>query len=385
MLLARYGHRVLLVDRAAFPSDVISTHLLHVPAVADLHRWGLLDRVAASGCPPHRSFTMDFGEFAITGPPPPVDGIATPYCVRRTVLDTILAEAAVEAGAEVRHRFTVDELVREDGVVTGVRGRGHDGRSLVERARLVVGADGLHSMVARQVGAARYAETPALTAGYYTYYPNVSADGAQIYSRGDRSVVVFPTNDGLACVFVACPAAQFHAFRADIEGSYLAAIERVPQLAAQVRASRPAERIRGTADLPNFFRQAHGPGWALVGDAGYHKDPCLASGITDAFTSARLLADAVHAGLTGVQPMDRALAGYAARRDARFLPYLQLTCQLATMEPLAPPTAALFRSIAASPAECTRFFGALQGSTPLDAYFAPDNIGRIMATGDRGR
>jgi flavin-dependent dehydrogenase len=379
MLLARQGHRVLLVDRAHFPSDVISTHLLHVPAVAILHRWGLLDRVLASDPPPYEFFRMDFGAFVIEGAPPAVDGARHPYCVRRTLLDKVLVDAAGEAGAEVRERFTVDELIVEGGAVVGVRGRDAADTPVTERARLVVGADGLRSTVARAVGAAHYHESPSLTATYYAYYRGVAGRGGEIYNLGDRAVVVFPTNDDLACVFVACPTKDFPRFRIDVEGEYHAAIDRVPDLAARVRAGERVERMRATADLPNFFRTSYGPGWALVGDAGYHKDPCLAAGIMDAFICAERLAEAIHSGLSGARDLTAALADYAARRDAWFLPYLDLTTQLAAMEPPPPEMAALLAAIAADPAESSRFFGALQGSTPIGEYLAPDNVKRILS------
>lgn len=385
MLLARQGHRVLVVDRARFPSDVISTHLLHVPAVAHLRRWGLLDRVLASGTPPYHFFRMDFGDFAINAPAPAVDGVRHPYCVRRTVLDKILVDAAAEAGAEVREGFTVDGLVVEDGVVVGIHGRDRAGERVVERARIVVGADGLRSTVAREVGAKPYHATPSLTATYYAYYRGVAAGGGEIYNRGDRAVVVFPTNDELACVFVSCPTKDFAEFRTDVEGQYAAAIDRVPELAARVRAGERVGRMRATADLPNFFRGSHGPGWALVGDAGYHKDPCMAAGIMDAFMCAETLAGAIHGGLAGERHMDEALAEYVAQRDAWFTPYLDLTTQLAAMEPPPPEMVALLAAIAADPAESTRYIGALQGSTPIGEYLAPDNIERIMANASPAR
>jgi flavin-dependent dehydrogenase len=388
MLLARRGHRVLVLDRATFPSDTLSTHLIHVPGMAMLGRWGLREAVEGAGAPPHERFTMDFGPFAISGPPPAVDGAEHPYCVRRTVLDDILVGAARDAGAEVREGVTVEGLLREDdGRVVGVRGAGFEAR-----ARIVVGADGLRSVVASAeekggVGAETYADGPALTACYYAYYRGLESPdgvlGAEIYQRGDRAIVLFPTNDGLTCVFVACPTAQFHQFRTDVEGSYREAIGRVPDLAARFAGAERAERIRATADVPNFFRRSAGPGWALVGDAGYHKDPCLAAGITDAFVSAQLLADAVHDGLSGRRDLDEAVAAYAAERDERFGPALALTRQLAGMEPPDPPTAALFAAIAASTEATSAFFGMMQGSTPIPEFFAPDNIARITSGGPR--
>jgi flavin-dependent dehydrogenase len=145
MLLARMGYRVLLLDKASFPSDTMSTHVVHPPGVAALRRWGLLDRLEATGCPPVRTYSFDFGPLTISGSPRPIDGIAHGYCPRRTVLDQLLVDAAVEAGAELRERFSVDEILAADGVVTGIRGHARGGTAVTERAQVVIGADGKHS------------------------------------------------------------------------------------------------------------------------------------------------------------------------------------------------------------------------------------------------
>src|SRR5215470_12715266 len=168
MLLARKGHRVLLVDRASFPSDTLSTHYIHQPGVARLRRWGLLDRLIATGCPPSRSLAFDVGAFALTGAPPPSDGVTEGYAPRRTVLDSMLVEAAAEAGAEVRTGTPVDEILFENGAVTGIRSG-----NIVERARVVIGADGRNSFVARTVRAPEYDERPGLACAYYTYWAGV--------------------------------------------------------------------------------------------------------------------------------------------------------------------------------------------------------------------
>jgi 2-polyprenyl-6-methoxyphenol hydroxylase-like FAD-dependent oxidoreductase len=157
MLLARKGYKVLVVDRATFPSDTVSTHIVHPPGVAALRRWGLLDRLVATGCPPIDTYAFDFGPFTLAGAPG-TDEAPVAYGPRRTVLDKLLVDAASEAGAEVRERFTVEEVVVEDGQVTGVRGHGRGGRTVTERARVVVGADGRHSLVARAVRPERYHE-----------------------------------------------------------------------------------------------------------------------------------------------------------------------------------------------------------------------------------
>ena len=168
MLLARKGYRVLLVDRATFPSDTVSTHLIHPRGVAALDRWGLLQEVTASGCPPIHTYSFDFGPFALTGTPHGGDGAFPAYAPRRTVLDKILLDAAARAGAEVREGFTVDDVIVEDGTVVGIRGRERQGRSVVARARLVIGADGRNSRVAAAVRPEQYNDKPMLQWSYYT-------------------------------------------------------------------------------------------------------------------------------------------------------------------------------------------------------------------------
>ncbi|MFG2879034.1 NAD(P)/FAD-dependent oxidoreductase [Streptomyces sp. NPDC048337] len=190
MLLARRGHRVLLVDRARFPSDTVSTHLIHPPGLAALDRWGLLSRVTAGGLPEIATYAFDLGPVSLAGSPAGY-GFPGSYAPRRTVLDKILVDAASEAGAEVREAFSVEELVTDgqgaDGVVTGIRGREHDGPQVTERARVVIGADGAHSFVARAVGAASYAEKPKLQTSYYTYWSGLGFEHFEAFLRPDRA------------------------------------------------------------------------------------------------------------------------------------------------------------------------------------------------------
>src|SRR5919197_1835173 len=168
MLLARRGLKVLVVDRASFPSDTLSTHQVQLPGIAKLRRWGLLERVAASGAPPTRHVVFDQGAVTLDGHYPEFDGVEALYSPRRTVLDKLLVDAAREAGAEVREGFVVEELLADGGRVAGVRGREKGGVDAVERARLVVGADGKHSLVARTVGAATSPDKPVLSMACYT-------------------------------------------------------------------------------------------------------------------------------------------------------------------------------------------------------------------------
>ena len=378
MLLSRKGYRVLLVDRASFPSDIMSSHFVHVPGVAQLKRWGLLDRVVASNCPPVRTLSLDLGPFSLTGYFPPSDGVDTAYGPRRIVLDKILVDAAVEAGAELREEFTTEEIIIEDGQVTGIRGRTRNGASVTEKARFVIGADGLHSLVARAVGASKYQEKPTVTCAYYTYWSGVSVSGAELYPRENRFIVVFPTNDDLVCNLIEWPKENFPAVRADIEGQFLQALELAPGLAERIRGGRRAERFVGTVDLPNFFRKPYGLGWALVGDAGYYKDPNMAQGISDSFRDAEALANAVDNGFSGRQPLEDALAEYEGQRNRIAMPGFELNFQFATLQPPPPEMQALLHALRNNKAETNRFVGALVGTVPIPEFFAPVNIQRIL-------
>jgi len=378
MLLARKGYRVLLVDRASFPSDTLSVHYIHQPGVARLARWGLLDQVIASNCPPVRRQRLDVGPFALEGTPPPLDGVADGYAPRRTVLDKILVDAAAAAGAEVRERFTVGELVTDGERVTGIRGHGAGGGTVTEEARIVIGADGIHSLVARQVDAAEYNDKPAMTCAYYSYWSDLPKPGVELYSRPDHMIVTGPTNDGQSLIIVYWPIAAFSEVRTDIETHFSAALDLAPDLAERVRAGTRTERFKGTADLRNFYRRPYGPGWALVGDAGYHKDPITAQGISDAFRDADLLAAAIDDGLAGRRPLADALAGYEARRNEATMPIYEMTLQFAALQPPPPEMQQLLGALRGNQEQTNRFLGTVVGTVPIPEFFASENLGSIM-------
>lgn len=346
MLLARQGYRVLLLDRASFPSDTMSTHYIHQPGVGRLQRWGLLDRLRATNAPPITKLSVSMGELTLT-PPPPAEGEAAPeaWCPRRIVLDSILVEAAVEAGAELRQSFRVRELVRDGDAVRGVRG-GSEEVPVTEEARIVIGADGMHSMVAQAVRAPEYRTLPSLTFGYYAYWSGVPYDGAEIHMLENCGVLIFPTNDNCVCIAAGSGIDGFHEFRNDVEGNYLRILGRVRGLTERLQAGRRESRITGTADQPNFFRRPYGPGWALVGDAGYHRDFITGLGITDAFRDADLLAGAIDDGFAGRKPMDEALAGYEQTRNEIATPLYEFTTAMASLN--TPPSPELFMQFAAS-------------------------------------
>ena len=287
MLLARAGHRVLLIDRATFPSDTMSTHVIHPPGVAALARWGLLGALEASACPPISRYSFDFGPVTVSGTPRAADGAACAYAPRRTVLDALVVDAAVAAGAELREGFTVDDILVDDGRVAGVRGhqgavgrspsarRRRRGRTALPCSRRPCAPSGIRGATA-DAGLLRVLERsrrrrvrdlrprrgwPRLGGGAHPRRPRRRRQG--------------------------WPQSQFEANRKDVEGTYMKSFELVPDFAERIGAATRETRFVGSGDLPGFFRTPFGPGWALVGDAGYHKHPITAFGISDAFRDAR--------------------------------------------------------------------------------------------------
>jgi 2-polyprenyl-6-methoxyphenol hydroxylase-like FAD-dependent oxidoreductase len=378
MLLARKGHSVLLVDRATFPSDTVSTHLIHPPGVAALKRWGLLDRVVATGCPAIRTYAFDFGPFTLAGTPGPAESPVA-YGPRRTVLDKLLIDAAAEAGVEVRQGFTVEAIETDGGEVRGIRGHDKGGRSVTERARVVVGADGLHSLVAKTTSAEAYNEQPALLAGYYTYWSGLDLGGRfEAYDRADRSWAAWPTNEGLTLLIVGWPIAEFEANKRDIEGNYLRALDRAPAFAQRVRDAKREERFVG-ATVPNFFRKPFGPGWALVGDAGYNRDFITAQGISDAFRDAGLCASALGDWLSGTRPFDAAMAAYQRTRDEHVLPMFDFTLKFAMLAPPPPEMQQLLKAVHGNQDAMNDFARVIAGVVSPAEFFSPDNVGRIFA------
>ncbi len=332
MLLARKGYRVLMLDRATFPSDALSTHFVQPNGVALLREWGLLDEVIAAGTPEISALSVIVNGLRMPFPPP--EGPS--YCPRRYILDDILVRAAIEAGADFRGGFRVDDVLIEAGVVVGIRGHSRDGEPVEERARFVVGADGHRSMVAEAVGAERYHEQPPLTGGYYSYFSGIELEGgAEIHISGRGGVLAFATNGGLACIAAGSSIDRFAAYRADIEDGFQNIIDGDPEFARRVKAGRREEKWRGTADVPNFFRKPWGNGWALVGDAGYVKDPVTGTGIADAFRDSVLLVRGLDEALSGTLPAEESLAAYQRRRDRVALPAYEFTLKLAAGDPSA--------------------------------------------------
>jgi len=380
MLLARKGYRVLLLDKATFPSDTMSTHVVHPPGIAALRRWGLLDRLEATGCPPVRTYSFDFGPLTISGSPRPIDGIAYGYCPRRTVLDQLLVDAAVEAGAELRERFSVDEILAADGVVTGIRGHAKGGTAVTERAQVVIGADGRHSLMAKTVQPEQYDERRSHLAMYYAYWSGLPADGFDTTIRAEsrRGWAAVRTHEDLTVVPFGWPVEEFQANRTDIEANFFAAIELAPEFAERVRAATRESKFIGSAELPGYFRKPFGKGWALLGDAGYHKNPITAMGINDAFRDAELVAGALDDAFSGRRTYEEGMSDYQRTRDREVRPVYEFTDDFAQLQ-LPPPEMQQLLGAMRGNQEAMDGFVSVQANTlPAPEFFEPANIARIM-------
>jgi flavin-dependent dehydrogenase len=339
LLLARLGHDVVLLERAVFPADTVSTHQIARTGVVQLHRWGLLGAVLYSGAPAIRQVTFTAqGESTVRSikDKAGVDLLVAP---RRHILDTIVADAAAQAGADLRFGTTVTGVLLDDaGRATGVHGRGSTGAPFELRARFVVGADGLRSQVARSVRAEVIEDRGDHGAVQYAYYGGVAWNGIELIVADRALVGVFPTHDGQACIWICGPSVDAHAARrqaATREEAFTAYLDRTaPELAERLRDGQRRSAVTGMLRTPNLIRRAHGPGWALVGDAGYHRDAVTGHGLSDAYRDAELLADALDEALRYGARAAAALAEYERRRDAALRDIFELTCALASYPPV---------------------------------------------------
>jgi flavin-dependent dehydrogenase len=339
MLLARLGHDVVVVDQASFPSDTVSTHSIARSGVVQLRRWGLLEEVLDSGAPAIRQVTFNAAGASLTRTIKDKAGVDFLVAPRRYVLDTLLVTAAQRAGAEVRPGVTVTGLLRDGrGRVVGMDGHDRAGGRVELGARWVIGADGLRSRVAGLVDAAINEAGRAGGAAQYAYYEGIPWSGIEFFVAERSFAGVFPTHGGEACIWVCNPAADAKAVRRRTESraeAFGELLERSAlELAERLRQARRTSPVQGMLRQPNQLRQAFGPGWALVGDAGYYRDAVTAYGISDAFRDAELLAVALDQALGGDAEETEALAAYQRQRDQALREVFEITCRLAAYPPV---------------------------------------------------
>ena len=380
-LLARSGAKVLLVDRATFPSDIPHGHFIHRHGPRRLQEWGLLDRVAKV-CTPVTEQLIDFGDFPLVARDLEAGGVAWGYGPRRSVLDKILVDAAVECGAELREGVAVEEFLFDGDRVAGIRARTAAGAVIEERAAITVGADGRNSRLARAVNAPVYDATPTLLCYYFSYWSGVESRQFELYQRTKQRRVIFSfrISDGLFAVFVGSPIEELAGIRSDIERHFMSAIDLVPDFSARMRAGRREERFYGATDLPNFYRKPYGEGWALVGDAGCHKDPYMALGISDALRDADLLGAAIVDALGGRRPWQDALSGYERQRNEESAAEFRQNLSGARFDPVPAEIFRVREAVRSDPAQATRMAKARVGMIDPREFFNPQNIQELLGS-----
>jgi 2-polyprenyl-6-methoxyphenol hydroxylase-like FAD-dependent oxidoreductase len=366
LLLARAGARVLVIDRGAYGTDTLSTHALMRGGVLQLHRWGVLPEIVAAGTPPIRTTSFHYSSHDVTVDIDSRLGVDALYAPRRWLLDRVLVDAARVSGATVNYGTQFVDVTRDpSGRVNGIVFRA-DGRCEQAHADLVIGADGLYSAVAAQVGARYTRRGRHATAVLYSYWPAAGLDGYQWFYGPGLSVGAIPTNDA-RCVFVSFPAHRWPELGAgDARGAYHRLLERAaPEFYRSLGDARHATAVRGFAGHAAFFRKCHGPGWALVGDAGYFKDPLTAHGITDALRDAELLARAACEGSPA------AFARYEAGRDDLSEPLFEVTDRIASFSWNDEELQQLHRSLSAAMAREGKMLAQLE---PLTWTFESVNV-----------
>ena len=377
LLAARAGCRVLLLDRARFPSDTISTHLVHQPGVAMLARWGVLDAVVATGCPPIESNSYHVADVHLHGASEASAGHTAAFAPRRHLLDQVLVDAALDAGADFRDQATVVDLLWSDSGVCGVRYRSPDGTMHEERCRLVVGADGMRSTVARLVRTPMVLEDPTLTCVYYAYWTDLPVR-MELYETPGRFAGIIPTNDDLTVVALYYPQWEFEAVRHDARRAYLENVRRIVPTLSDVRSAHGRfGKLYGMGDQRNFFRAAQGPGWVLVGDAGHHKDSITARGISDAFLQVELLAELVFPHLTDPAKFRDAQAMYEMARDNQMTESYHNTLSVARLA-MQEDRVRLLKVIERDQRLVDRYFSIVSGVLSVEAVFTPEVLADAM-------
>lgn len=352
--LARAGRRVIALDRAKFPSDTLSTHLLFAGGVSELKALGALERVEETDAPRLPAALMAAKDMEVSaGYSRTSEGIDYGMSVRRPSLDAALVATAREAGAEVRERTKVTGLLHDGGRVAGVRATGPDGVDRALWAPLVVGADGRRSTVANLLGVDEpYRTIQNRRACVFAYWQDPRAEWRSIaaqWREADQLGTAFPCDGGLVLVLLMPPVEEGPAYRADLEGEYLRGIDKIPALRERLQGCTIDSKVRISTDHPAYFRRSSGPGWALPGDAGHFKDPVTAQGIRDALRYGRRLGEHAAPALDDPATLDRALRAWEREREEDCLEIYQWTNLLARAESLNPVEEELYREMAVSP------------------------------------
>lgn len=363
-LLARQGRRVLVADRDEFPSETMSTHFMNLAAVGALKKLGVLGDILGAGFRPITRHRTWIGDCCFEGPNGPPGTFS--LCPRRIVLDSVLMEHAVKAGARFEERTRVDGLLLEDGHVAGAMLQTAGGERREVRARVVIGADGKSSRVADWVGAAKYDEVPALRPAYYGYFHGIEPRPEatlELFFGGDQIGFLFPMREGEDCIAIEMQAEEFDEFRSDVSVAFDARLRRLPEMERRLKNAHLEGKLMGVKGIDNHFRKPYGPGWALTGDAGYLKDPSTGTGIGDALAQSFMLAEALGAWFDGAD-WEATMSGFQQKRDQAMKPMYDATLEFTRMRDVGPAEQAVLKALFMSPATTRSLAHAIVAQLP---------------------
>ncbi len=381
--LARFGYRVLLVDKDTFPSFTLSSHLFWARAHVLFDELGVLEAIEATSAPALLHHAIETPIRTIQGQFPSVDGHRAARCLRREVLDKILIDAAgKEPLVEVREGFRVEELLQDDGRIAGIRGRSPQTERVAEEARIVIGADGRNSFVASQVEARRYDEDPSQRAMYFGYYRDVPLPDppmARVLARPTREFFILPADAGLTVLAVEFPVKEFVAFKRDHEANFDRFFREDDRAADFIGSAVREGPLYGTAQLEGWFSESYGGGWALVGDACHHLDPEPAQGITNALLTAKLLARGLDKAWRDEVPEEVALWEYQWERDRQLVDMQTLIYRRDEILPPRPVRKAFNQAVAADPELSRAWLGLYNGATDISEFFSPQHVAQALS------
>jgi len=377
LLTARAAHKILLLDKPK-SGENSATEIMWTGATAKLDRWGLLDEFQALGAPAVRRMRADLGGTVLEGSPKGLGGVKDFYVPGRAALDKMLLEEAGRVGVEVRQDFEVTEIVRAGTRVTGVRGRTKGGETVEELAKLVVGADGRNSMVASAVKAEVQKDGPAGCAYYYALWSGIKASEMDVTLREGKAYGWAPTHDGLTRVFAAWTESAYPGSRNDAEGTYRKVLQSDPRAADLIAGGKMEGAVMGTgAEVSAFMRASYGPGWALVGDAGYYENPIAAHGIMNAFRDAEWMAMALDHTFSGRVTAQDALRDYETNRDEAEMPLYESAGRRSMLAGAPLHIQSLIKALAGKQEDIDAFFGVDAGTVAYSDFFTDENLQRI--------
>jgi 2-polyprenyl-6-methoxyphenol hydroxylase-like FAD-dependent oxidoreductase len=380
LLTQRASHPVLLLNNdTAAPAH--AAEIVWHAAVAKLNRWGLQEEFEALGAPAITRVRVNLWGTALTGSPTPLGRVDRFYAPLRSSLDKMLQEEAARVGVVVRNGFEVTELIKSGNVVSGVRGRNAEGAVVEETAKVVIGADGRDSFVASSVKAPFTDQRTPGCVCVYGMWSGVALTEAHFSIREGAAYELVSSQSGLTRAAVYWSESAHPNSGHAPESAYLSILKSDERVASLLADGRVEGSLAVTLDAPAFMRQGQGPGWALVGDAGYYENPITAQGIVNAFRDAEFLAMALDEAFSGRRPLHAALRDYDVNRTENAASMYEATDRRSRLKTPPPEIRQMIAALPGNQEDTDQCLGVDPGSVSIDDFLAPDNVKRIIAGG----